>query len=93
MEQPATVTSAPVASEATPALPRRGEMALIRARALTTMGHLRDALIMLESVRPTDPQQADADRLRADIQRQLLALTPVPPGATPVAEKGERRNP
>ena len=92
-EHPPTVTSAPVASDATQALPRRGEMALIRARALTTAGHLRDALTTLESVRPTDPQQADADRLRADIQRQLLALTPVPPGNTPVAEKGERRNP
>ena len=92
-EPPAAVTSVPIANEATPALPRRGEMALIRARALASNGHLRDALATLESVRPTDPQQADADRLRADIQRQLLALTAVPRGNPPAAEKGERRTP
>ena len=46
----------------------------------------------LDAVRPTDPQQADADRLRADIQRQLLALTPMPSGDAPDREKGERRS-
>jgi tetratricopeptide (TPR) repeat protein len=92
-EAPAGVTLAPIASDATPALPRRGEMALTRARALTITGHLRDALATLDAVRPTDPQQADADRLRADIQRQLLALTPVPSGNALAVEKGERRHP
>ena len=71
------------------ALPRRGEMALQRARALAAGGHLRDALVTLDAVRPTDPQQLDADRLRADIQRQLLASTPVPSGDAPDHEKGE----
>jgi tetratricopeptide (TPR) repeat protein len=92
-EPPAAIAAAPVAHEAALPLPRRGEMALIRARALAASGHLRDALTALESVRPTDPQQADADRLRADIQHQLLALTPMPSGAAPEREKGERRKP
>jgi tetratricopeptide (TPR) repeat protein len=83
----------PVTRDAALPLPRRGETALLRARALLASGHLRDALTMLDTVRPTDPQQADADRLRADIQRQLLALTPVPSGDAPDREKGERRNP
>jgi hypothetical protein len=30
--------------------------------------------VTLDAVRPTDPQKPDADRLRADIQRKLLAL-------------------
>ena len=87
---PAAV-SVPVARDAALPLPRRGETALLRARALTAGGHLRDALTALDAVRPTDPQQADADRLRADIQRQLLALTPLPSADAPDREKGERR--
>jgi tetratricopeptide (TPR) repeat protein len=55
--------------------PRRGEIALSRARAFAASGHLSDALTVLETVRDTDPQRVEADRLRADIQRQLLALT------------------
>ena len=85
--------SAPVARDAPLPLPRRGETALLRARALTASGHLRDALAALDAVRPTDLQRPDADRLRADIQRQLLALTPVPSVDAPDREKGERRNP
>jgi hypothetical protein len=83
----------PVAGDASLPLPRRGETALLRARALMAGGHLRDALSALDAVRPTDPQQPDVDRLRADIQRQLLALTPVPSGDAPDREKGDRRNP
>lgn len=55
-------------------LPRRGEAALVRARALAAGGHLRDALAILDLVRTTDPQKPEADRLREDVQRQLLAL-------------------
>jgi tetratricopeptide (TPR) repeat protein len=87
------VSTAPIARDAPLPLPRRGETALLQARALAASGHLRDALTALERVRPTDPQQADADRLRADIQRQLLALTPVPSADAAEREKGERRNP
>jgi tetratricopeptide (TPR) repeat protein len=73
-------------------LPRRGEMAVSRARALAAGGHLHEALGALDSVRPTDPQKGEADRLRADVQRQLLALTPLPASA-PVGEKSDRRVP
>ena len=83
----------PVARDASLPLPRQGETALLRARGLITGGRLRDALTVLDAVRPTDPLQPDVDRLRGDIQRQLLALTPVPAGGTPDREKFERRNP
>jgi hypothetical protein len=56
-------------------IPRRGETALARAEALAARGHLHDALNVLEDVRITDPQRPDADRLRTDIQRQLLAVS------------------
>jgi len=88
---PAAAT-APVAHETALPLPRRGEMALLRAHALVAGGHLRDALSVLEAVRPTDPQQADVDRLRSDIQRQLLALSPVP-SDPPARAKSARGNP
>jgi tetratricopeptide (TPR) repeat protein len=58
-------------------VPRRSALALGRARSLVSSGKLRDALPLLESIRPTDPERAEADRLRADIQRQLIALGPL----------------
>ena len=90
---PATPPPAPVALEAALPVPRRGETALVRARALTASGHLREALPVLELIRPTDPQKPDADRLRAEIQRQLLALTAVPAPSASGVEKGDRRLP
>jgi hypothetical protein len=74
-------------------LPRRAELSIARAKALAATGHLRDALAVLETVRPTDIERADADRLRADIQRQLLALTAPPAPSDPTAEKGDRQVP
>jgi hypothetical protein len=86
LSQRAGVRASGTASpDAGPMLPRRGELALTRARALAASGHLRDALVALESVRPTDPQKAEADQLRGDIQLQLLALTSVP--AQPAPER------
>ena len=77
LSRPAS-TPAP-ARETMLALPRRGEIALGRARQLAATGHLHEALGLLDSVRSTDAQRPDADRLRADIQRQILALTPPTP--------------
>jgi tetratricopeptide (TPR) repeat protein len=70
----AVVAPPAVPRESVVPLPRRGEMALARARALAASGHLHDALSMLDAVRPTDVQKTEADRLRSDIQRQLLAV-------------------
>jgi tetratricopeptide (TPR) repeat protein len=69
---------ASVAHETSLPLPNRGDVALARARALAESGRLRDALATLDEVRPTDPRRADADRLRGDLQRQLLAVTRLP---------------
>ena len=81
----------PVAQDLTLPLPRRGENALARGRALAAGGRLHDALLALEQVRPTDPQRDEADRLRSDLQRQLLALTPMPPPVA--ADKPDKRVP
>jgi tetratricopeptide (TPR) repeat protein len=66
-------------------VPRRAEAALARARALVASGKLRDALPLLESIRSTDPERPDADRMRAEIQHQLLALDALPPPVAPSA--------
>src|SRR5437867_2806403 len=86
---PARAAGAAVARDPGIAPPRRGELALTRARALAADGHLRDALTTLDLVRPTDPQKPDADRLRGEIQLQLIALTSVP--AQPPAESHPQR--
>ncbi len=54
-------------------VPRSSEIALERARSLFASGRPYDALRALDLVRPTDPQRADADALKAEIQRELLA--------------------
>ena len=87
-DAPAVAGTAPAARDATPPLPRRGEMVLVRSRALVASGRLHDALRLLDLVRPTDPQKAEADRLRADLQRQLLALAASPSPAVPVDADG-----
>lgn len=51
---------------------RSSEAVLARARALQAGGHLKDALRMLDRIGIADPLRADADALRADMQRQLL---------------------
>ena len=86
---PARAAGTTVAREPGVAPPRRGELALTRARALAAAGHLRDALTALDLVRPTDPQKAEADRLRGELQLQLIALTSVP--AEPAAEGDAQR--
>ena len=54
-------------------VPGATELDLARARALHAAGHARDALRLVERVRPGDPLRAEADQLRAEIQRTLLA--------------------
>jgi len=88
---PARAAGTAVAREPGVAPPRRGELALTRARALAADGHLRDALTALDLVKPSDSQKADADRLRGEIQLQLIALTSVP--AQPVPEKAAESAP
>jgi tetratricopeptide (TPR) repeat protein len=90
---PAAAVVAPVAGEPMLPRPRRGETILAYARTLAAGGHLRDAMTILESVRPTDPRKGDAERLRGEIQRQLLALTTMPAPAAPGSEKAVRRVP
>lgn len=64
-------------------IPRSSEAAFTRARALQASGRLYDALRALELVRPTDPLRDDADKLRIEIQRQLLAHPVAAPTAQP----------
>ena len=56
-------------------IPRRAETAISRARALAAGGRLHDALQALDRVRVTDPLRSEADRLRADLQQQLIAVS------------------
>jgi hypothetical protein len=46
---------------------------LARARAQKDRGHLRDALVALDSIRPGDKRSAEAEKLRGEIQAALLA--------------------
>lgn len=56
-----------------PPLPRAAELALARARSLQASGHLGEALLALEAIDAGDRLAADADRMRSEIQRALLA--------------------
>jgi hypothetical protein len=71
--KPAPSTAAAVREPVVP-VPSRGEIALARGRALADTGRLQDALSVLSTIRPTDVQKPEADRLRATIQRQLFGI-------------------
>jgi len=62
-------------------VPRSSETALDRARALFASGRVHDALRAVDLVRATDPLRDDADKLKAAIQRELLAFQTLPSGA------------
>ena len=55
-------------------LPSPTETYLLQARSLFASGKLRDALRALDRVPVGDALRPDAERLRADIQRELLAV-------------------
>jgi hypothetical protein len=87
---PSASAARPVSRDVTLPLPRHGETTLARANALALGGRLSDALAVLETIRPTDPVRPAADRMRADLQRQLLALSAVPPPDADAARLGGR---
>ncbi|HEY2151967.1 MAG TPA: hypothetical protein VGH34_14245 [Vicinamibacterales bacterium] len=90
---PAATPAATVTKELPLALPLQGETTLVRAKNLAAGGHLYDALAALESIRSTDIQKEEAERLRGDIQRQLLAVAPLPASPQPDRGKIDRRVP
>ncbi len=53
-------------------LARSSERIVARARALQSGGHLRDALRTLDAIHLADPLRPEADRMRGELQRQLL---------------------
>lgn len=72
-----TTGGAPAAIFATPVqlpVPSPTEAYVVQARALFAGGKLRDALHALDRVPVGDALRPDAERLRADIQRELLAV-------------------
>jgi tetratricopeptide (TPR) repeat protein len=73
---------APVRTVEEPVIvPTSSETAMGRARDLFASGRLYDALRAVDLVRPTDPLHADADKLKAAIQRELLMHQTLPGGA------------
>lgn len=75
-----SATPAPVVAPAPVPVPvlSGGEVALIRARALYSRGRLADALAVLDRVGTEQNTRPDADRLRVEIQRVLLAAVDDP---------------
>lgn len=67
---------------------RASDMALGRARALYSKGQLHDALRALDRIADGDSLRAEADRLRASVQRDLLAAAGVSVEGT--TERGGR---
>ena len=70
-------TGAPAALVTLPSplpVPSPTEAYLVQARSLFAGGKLRDALRALDRVPVGDALRPDAERLRADIQRELLAV-------------------
>ncbi|MGH9220433.1 MAG: hypothetical protein ACRD1W_14095, partial [Vicinamibacterales bacterium] len=75
-------------------VPAPTERYVAQARAMFASGKLRDALRALDRVPVGDSLRADAERLRGDIQRELLAVasaeaaapSPVPLPVSPPRE-------
>lgn len=69
IESPAPVAFTPAAI----LVPGNADVALVRARTLFQRGRLADALVALDRVGVDDTRRGEADRLRVEIQRLLLA--------------------
>jgi hypothetical protein len=83
--QPAPV---PADVRATPEplpVPSASDVALSRASAWYQSGRLRDALTVLDAIRPGDPLRPHADDLRATIQQKLLEAARASRPQTPLA--------
>lgn len=74
----ATVTAAPLP------IPLPAETYLTHGRALFASGKLRDALRAVDRVPFGDSLRPDADRLRGEIQRELLAVAGVEVSSPPI---------
>jgi hypothetical protein len=73
--QATTGTPVTIVAPPTPLpLPSPTEAHVVRARALFAGGKLRDALRLLDRVPVGDAVRPEAERLRGDIQRELLAV-------------------
>src|SRR5262249_37521809 len=81
----------PVLPEEPLPIARSSERVLARARVLYGGGHLRDALRALDAIGVADPLRGEAERLRADVQRQLLATAGVPAPQDATASTAETR--
>jgi hypothetical protein len=87
-----TEVSQPTAQRDDPLpVPASSEIWLSRARTLYEDGRLRDALAVLDGIGQSDPLKADADELRAAIQRTLLDAARVRPA--PAAAPGASDDP
>jgi tetratricopeptide (TPR) repeat protein len=81
---PESALPAPTLSPGPVPVISRGEVALVRARALYARGRLAEALDVLDRVEFEQISRDESDRLRVDIQRLLLATAgrdPMAPGA------------
>jgi hypothetical protein len=67
---------------------RASETRIARARDLYSSGRLRDALRLLDEIDIADPLHPEAEQLKADVQRSLLATTSqAPPAAAAEASR------
>lgn len=62
-------------------VPSAADVWIARAQAQFDRGHLHEALLALDGIRPGDPLSAQADRLKAAIQSKLLEAARGEPGA------------
>lgn len=92
---PLATTAAAWPSRPEPPLivPHASEVHLTRAQHLFSAGRLHDALVVLDDIPLGDELKPDADRLRAQIQRELLATTIAEPFGVPAAAAAPPREP